>query len=282
MKPNFDAFLVRERPTLTGGDDRIENEASPRAQRAQRAGGSHSLEADGRERKEGAVRVLCLGNQAVLARGLKTGFAIDGRLVIVGALSSASQLAEEVERLHPDVLMLDIELPGLDAFEVAQRWRQADPNMRVVVLSAHVRAAYVSASLRAGVGAYFSKSDELEDIIRGIHQVARERHASFLLGPKVGERCRAETVKRMEPTPHNTEPKSRSASPAILLHSLTPREAELLCLIGNGLSRMQIAAQLRRSAKTIDAHQGRMLKKLGIQTRSELMRFAIREGLASA
>jgi DNA-binding CsgD family transcriptional regulator len=78
------------------------------------------------------------------------------------------------------------------------------------------------------------------------------------------------------------EPGARADRPATLLESLTAREKEILRLIGGGLSRIQIAAQISRSPKTVDGHQDRMMRKLGIPTRADLMRFAIREGLAEA
>lgn len=264
------------------GRNEVEEAVAPKGQRAGRLEVSRAPNADEGEHKEGAVRVLCVDDHAVLVEGLKARFAIDGGIEIVGRLPSAARLSEEVDRRHPDVVMLDIEMPGPDAFEMTDRMRHKHPEVRVVVLSAHIRDAYISASFRAGVCAYFSKSDELEDIIRGIHQVARNRNASFLLGPKVSERCRPVAVKSGEAEARNNSGVMRNGEPATLLESLTAREAEILRLIGKGLSRTQIAAQLCRSAKTIDAHQGRMMKKLGIEARADLMRFAIREGLAQA
>jgi DNA-binding NarL/FixJ family response regulator len=225
--------------------------------------------------------VLCVDDHAVLVEGLKAQFAIDGGIEVVGRLATAARLVEEVARLRPAAVLLDIEMPGPDAFEMADRLKRAHPEVRVIVLSAHVRDAFISASFAAGASAYFAKSDELEDIVRGIHEVMRSKSGSFVLGPKVRERCR--------PLPNSKHAGGgqdmsvmRVGAPMTLLASLTSREAEVLRLIGKGLSRTQIAAQLCRSPKTIDGHQDRMMKKLGIPARADLMRFAIREGLAEA
>jgi DNA-binding NarL/FixJ family response regulator len=226
-----------------------------------------------------AVRVLCVDDHAVLIEGLKARFAVDGMIEVVGQLETAARVVEEVRRLRPDVVLLDIEMPGPDAFEMADRLKRAHPGVRVVILSAHVRDAYISASFAAGACAYFAKSDQLADIISGIHEVVRSRSDSFVLGPKVRERCRPVAPGRRA---HAEMDAMRTGAPMTLLASLTPREAEILRQIGKGLSRIQIAAQLCRSAKTIDAHQGRMMKKLGIAARADLIRFAIREGLAQA
>jgi len=227
-----------------------------------------------------AIRVLCVDDHAVLVEGLKAQFAIDGKIEVIGRLATAARLVDEVRLLAPDAVLLDIEMPGPDSFEMADRLRQAFPGVRVMVLSAHIRDGYISASFAAGVCAYFSKSDELEDIVNGIHEVMRTKPGTFLLGPKVRERCRAPS----HPVRAGADDISvmQSGAPMTLLASLTAREAEVLRLIGKGLSRNQIAAQICRSVKTIDGHQDRLMKKLGIPARADLMRFAIREGLANA
>lgn len=232
-----------------------------------------------------AIRVLCVDDHAVLVEGLKAQFAIDGGIEVVGRLATAARLVDEVQRLRPAAVLLDIEMPGPDAFEMADRLKQAHPDVRVIVLSAHIRDGYISASFAAGVCAYFAKSDELDDIVKGIHEVMRTRPGTFLLGPKVRERCRPITAGgRPAPPPGAKDDVSimRAGAPMTMLASLTSREAEILRLIGKGLSRNQIASQLCRSVKTIDGHQDRMMRKLGIPARADLMRFAIREGLAQA
>lgn len=235
-----------------------------------------------------AIRVLCVDDHAVLVEGLKAQFAIEGKIEVIGRLNTATRLVDEARRLKPNAILLDIEMPGADAFEMADRLKRTLPEIRVIVLSAHIRDAFISASFAAGACAYFAKSDELEDIVQGILQVMQSRSNTFVLGPKVRERCCP------LPTPRAGDLELASAQqpaagfpigdgvPATLLSSLTSREAEILRLIGKGLSRVQIATQLCRSAKTIDGHQERMMKKLGISSRSDLMRLAIREGLAQA
>lgn len=232
-----------------------------------------------------AIRVLCVDDHAVLVEGLRAQFAIEGRIEVVGRLSSAAGLVEEVQRLRADAVLLDIEMPGPDAFESADRLRRACPNVRVIVLSAHIRDGFISASVAAGACAYFAKSDEPADIVSGVYQVMHRRSETFLLGPKVRERCQ---VRQPDGTLVHTGLMTASTTlglagaPTPLLESLSAREAEILRLIGKGLSRHRIAAELCRSVKTIDGHQDRILRKLGISTRADLMRFAIREGLAQA
>jgi DNA-binding NarL/FixJ family response regulator len=230
------------------------------------------------------LRLLCVDDHAVLVEGLAARFAIERGLELVGRLATAARLEEEVDRLKPHVVILDIEMPGPDAFEMADRLTHRHSDTRVMVLSAHVRDAFITAAFRAGVAAYFSKADDLDDIVRGIYEVARSQPSSFLLGPKVRERCRpAAFSDQLTPIVTQDPRFDRSAGvPSTKLSSLTARESEILRFIGKGLSRIQIGSELCRSAKTVDAHQARMMKKMGISTRADLMRFAIREGLAEA
>jgi len=233
------------------------------------------------------VRVLCVDDHAVLIEGLKAQFLLDSSIRCIGTLASAQHLLEEVGRLRPDVVLLDIEMPGPDAFEAADRVRHIYPRTRVVILSAHIRDGYIDAAFKCGAWGYFAKSDDLAAIIAGIREVVRGREGTFVLGPKVKERCvpaaaptRAPGVSK--PAMWRGTAASDDGQPVTPLSTLSMREIEVLRLIGKGLSRNQIAAELTREVKTIDGHQKRIMFKLGVQTRADLMRLAIREGLAEA
>ncbi len=229
------------------------------------------------------IRVLCAEDHAVLVEGLKAQFAIDGRIHVVGSVSSPEHLLEEVARLKPDIVLLDIEMPGPDVFEMADRMRHMHPSLRFAFLSAHIRHGYLAAAYKCGAWGYFAKGDELHDIVAGIMELAHSTAGTFVMGPKVAQLC-------ARPAPTSSGPRSTTANTVMEkdrpvappLESLTAREIEVLRLIGKGQSRNEIAAELSRSAKTIDGHQERMMRKLHIDSRAELMRFAIREGLAEA
>ncbi len=216
------------------------------------------------------LRVLCVDDHAFLVDGLQARFALEPDLECAGRLATADHLLDEVRRLRPDVVLLDIEMPGADPFEAADDVRRQFPATRVVFLSAHVRDHYLSAAFRAGAWGYFSKSDDTDAIIEGIRQAAR---GQFVLGPKVAQRARpAHRPRRGErAAPETTDSKA---------DALTDREQEVLRLVGRGLSRAQIAQSLHRSPKTIDGHRERIMRKLGLHTSPELVRFAIREGYA--
>lgn len=214
-----------------------------------------------------AVSVLCIDDHAVLVDGLASCFAADGRLRLIGSLPAADRLTAAVAKLQPDIVLLDVELPGIDAFEAADRLRHADPSRRFAFLSGHLRSGSVAAASRCGAWGYFAKADPPSSLVAGLLEIARGRPGSFVAGPSVRGLVVA--------ADHNDRPCTR-------LGLLTVRELEVLRLIGKGRSRCEIASELARSPKTVDGHQERMMKKLGIVTRNELMRFSIREGLAEA
>lgn len=231
-----------------------------------------------RDPRKALVRVLCVDDHDVLVEGLKAQFAIDGQLRCVASLGSAEDLIDAVAEHRPDVVLLDIEMPGPDVFEVADRMHHLHPEARFVFLSAHIRDGFLASAFRCGGSGYFAKSDALEEIVDGLKRVARCAEGTFVMGSKVRARCQPPRIRQGSV--------GKAAAPAgppnTLLDSLTQRELEVLRLIGKGLSRGEIGEELARSPKTIDGHQERIMKKLRVFTRAELMRFAIREGLAQA
>lgn len=242
-----------------------------------------------REGSRAVVRVLCVDDHEVLVEGLKAQFGIDGQVRCVASLGSAEHLIDAVHEHKPDVVILDIEMPGPDVFEVADRLRHLSPETRFVFLSAHIRDGFLASAYRCGGSGYFSKADDLEEIVEGLKRVARCAEGTFVMGSKVRSRCQLPKVRgsrlagvssSLRGSSTRTAP--MSGPPATLLESLTQRELEVLRLIGKGMSRGEIGNELARSPKTIDGHQERIMKKLRVTTRAELLRFAIREGLAQA
>lgn len=216
-----------------------------------------------------AIRILCVDDHDLLVNGLRARFELERDLALVGHLTSAERLLTVVREERPDVILLDIEMPGPDPFEAADAVRLQCPDARVVFLSAHIRDHYISSAVRAGAWGYFSKGDETDAIVEGVRTVARGR---FAFGPKVQERCRPSRDRRRD----------AAKPPSTKLDALSPREQEVLRLIGRGMTRSDIARELCRSPKTVDGHREKIMEKLDIHDRGELVRFAIREGLVEA
>ena len=265
----------------------IENPASegeiPRVLARRRTADTPATTPAHRDQQRAPVRVLCVDDHVVLIEGLKAQFMADGQVRCVASLTSAEGVIESVAEHRPDVVLLDIEMPGPDVFEVADRLHHLHPETRFVFLSAHIRDGFLASAFRCGASGYFAKGDDLEEIVDGLKKIARCAEGTFILGSKVRARCQPPKMRNGRVVGKTAGRGDAPASPpATLLDSLTQRELEVLRLIGKGLSRGEIGNELARSPKTVDGHQERIMKKLRVFTRAELMRFAIREGLAQA
>ncbi len=214
------------------------------------------------------LRVLCVDDHYFLAEGMKSRLSLESDMEIVGWLESAEGLAEEVRRRDVDVVLMDIEMPGPDVFEVLADLRQSNPQVRTIILSAYVRDHYIDAADKAGAWGYLSKSDTPDSVVAAIRKVVGDE---FAFGPKVLERCR----------PGRAAP-AQQDRPVSRLEELTPREIQILRLIGKGMSRVEIAHTIHRSPKTVDNHRAAIMRKLAIHDRVELARYALREGLTEA
>ena len=201
------------------------------------------------------VRVLCVDDHAFLVAGLRARLDIEPGMEFVGRLDTANDLVSHVRRTRADIVLMDIEMPGADVFEAIHDLRGRCPDVRTILLSAHVRDKYLDSAFASGAWGYLTKSDSPDEVIDGIWKVTNGESA---VSPDVMAR---------------QNPKGSK------LARLTTRETQILRMIANGMSRTDIAARLHRSPMTIDNHRKSILKKLGVHDRVELVRYAIAEGL---
>ena len=201
--------------------------------------------------KRPSTRVLCVDDHAFLIEGLCARFEHDGDLRCVGRLATAERLIPEVRRLQPEIVVLDIEMPGPDPFEMADTVRRVAPSVHVVFLSAHVRDHYIHAAIEAGAAGYFSKSDEPDEILEGLRRIARGK---VVFGSAVQARLRTTNPgQAIELKPAPTK-----------LDALSPREQQILRMIGRGLGRAEIAREACISPKTVDNHRESIMTKLDL------------------
>ncbi len=217
---------------------------------------------------EKTIRVLCVDDHAFLADGLRARFEQESDLEFAGWIESAAGLAQAVERTPVDVVLLDIEMPGADSFEILQDLMRIHPEIRVIIFSAYVRDHYIDEAVKCGAWGYLSKGDQPEAVIKAIRTVAG---GEFAFSDEVLARTQKKKAQSRDQV---------AAGPTSKLDLLTPRERQILRLIGRGMSRTEIAEALHRSPKTIDVHRAAIMEKLQINDRVELVRFALREGLA--
>jgi len=173
-----------------------------------------------------------------------------------GTGPEAVRLAKE---LRPDVIIMDIAMPEMTGVEATRRIREANPASQILILSMHKDSVYVRESLRAGARGYLLKESIDEDLLRAVRAVAE---GGGFLSPEISR-----TV--LDDYQQTTDP----------FDLLTAREREVLQLLAEGKVAKEVATALEVSVFTVDAHRGRILKKLGLRSSTELVKFAMRKGL---
>lgn len=215
------------------------------------------------------LRVLCVDDHPILVEGVRARLRLEPELELVGDLASADNLIAEAKKHKPDIVLMDVAMPGLDPFTAATDLGRQCPDVKTVFLSAHIRDHYLDAAFRAGAWGYLYKGDDIEDIVQAIKRVAA---GEYVFSPRVLQRV------RVPGTPQPPGPPKRASK----FDALTPMEVQILRMIGQGLSRTRIARDLHRSVKTVDTHRAAIMQKLDIHDRTELALFAAREGLVDS
>jgi DNA-binding NarL/FixJ family response regulator len=185
-------------------------------------------------------------------------------LELVGEAGTGAQAVQLVRELHPDVVVMDIRMPGMDGIEATQMITREDETSRVVILTTFDDDDHVYAALRAGASGFLVKDMALEDILAGIRVVAA---GDALIAPSVTRRLIKEFADRPEPVARRP------------VQGITDREREVLTLVGRGLSNSEIAAELFITVATAKAHVARLFTKLSARDRVHLVILAYEAGL---
>jgi len=209
---------------------------------------------------EKKVRVLLADDHELVRAGVRKVLENSPGFEVVGEASRGDETLAKLAELEPDVLLLDLNMPGGDGFEVLRTARDTAGGTRIVVLSLHVQAEYVSRAVREGADGYLSKdlaAQELPDAI-----------ASVMAGKPWYSAAVQEVLAKVVRT-GGTRP----------LEKLTPREREVLVGIARGLTSKEIGAQFNISARTVETHRAALMRKLDVRSIALLTQLAIREGL---
>ncbi len=199
----------------------------------------------------------------IVRRGLRGILEGEGGCKVVAEASDGLTAAQLVEKLKPHVLVLDLNMPRLHGIEVLRQTRTTSPHTRVIVLSMHNDEPYVIESLRAGASAYILKGSESQEILQALKEVMAGRR---FLSATLSEWAINALV-------------AKPADDADPLQSLTQRERMVVQLAAEGHTNGEIAEKLFISPRTAETHRTNLLRKLGLQTQTDLVRFAIRKGL---
>lgn len=212
------------------------------------------------------LRIVLAEDHHVVRQGLQALLKTEQDMQLVGEAATGLDALRLVEKLEPDVLVLDLMMPGLGGLEVARRVADKYPHTRVVILSMHQDEAYVAAALRAGAVAYVVKESTSAELIRAIREAAAGRR---YFSPPLSESVIADYLRKADDNTFD------------LYDTLTAREREVLQLAAEGYTNSEIAAKLFISARTVESHRANLMRKLNLHSQSELIRYAVRKGIIS-
>jgi DNA-binding NarL/FixJ family response regulator len=210
-----------------------------------------------------SVRVLIADDQALVRKGLRMILEVEPDLDVVGEAADGEAALLVARETRPDVVLMDVRMPGMDGLEATRRLlvgRGDDP--RVLILTTFDLDDYVYEALRAGASGFVLKDMPPEQLVAAIHTIAQ---GEALLSPVITRRLIESFVQRPPAAPNRTPPE---------LDRLTPREADILRLIARGLSNAEIAAEAFVSEPTVKTHVARILMKLGLRDRVQVVVYA--------
>jgi NarL family two-component system response regulator LiaR len=207
-----------------------------------------------------AVRVLLVDDHPVVRQGLRALLSTQDGIEVVGEADDGEAAVAAAERLSPDVVLMDVVMPGMDGVEALRRIGERRPQTRVVMLTSYADERRAMEAVDAGASGFLLKDASPRDVAAAIRAAHR---GEAVLHPSVAAKLLAE--RRRPPAAHA---------------DLTARELEVLRLIARGLQNKQIAAQLHVSEKTVKTHVSAILRKLDVTDRTQAAMYAVREGLA--
>jgi DNA-binding NarL/FixJ family response regulator len=211
------------------------------------------------------IRILLCDDHLLIRASLKSLIGEFPGIDVVGEAGDGREALEHVARLRPNVVVMDIAMPGLNGLEATRRLVKEHPQVRVVMLSMHADESHVLQALRAGASGYVLKGSAPRELEMAIEAVAR---GEIFLSPAISKHVIDVYLNRAEGQTNS-------------LDLLTPRQREILQLIAEGRSSKQIAQMLDASVKTIESHRASLMERLDIHEVAGLVRYAIRHGLVS-
>ena len=209
-------------------------------------------------------RLLLADDHTILVEGLKALLAPE--FDVVATAGDGRAVLEAAKEYQPDIVLLDISMPGLNGIEAARRLKQSNPDAKLIVLTMHGDLSFVRAAFEAGASGYVLKQSAATELVTALREVdTGRRYISSLILERLG-----------------TETLTFLRRPAKISGDLTTRQREVLQLLAEGHVRKEIAEILGVSVKTVEFHKQKITEKLGIHSDAALTAYAIRHGIASA
>lgn len=213
------------------------------------------------------IRVLLVDDHMVVRIGLKALINGEPDMEVVGEAGNGAEGVERARGLQPDVVVMDISMPEMDGLEATRRIRQECPTAQVLILTVHAQERYLFPVLKAGAAGYVLKSTVDTELFDAIRTVAR---GGAFLYPAATRLLLEDYVSQLQ-----------SGSHPDAYETLSEREREVLKLIALGYTATQVAEKLALSPKTVETYRGRIMEKLNLSSRSDLVQYALARGLLS-
>jgi NarL family two-component system response regulator LiaR len=215
---------------------------------------------------ETPIRVLLVDDHAVVRKGMRALLDREPGIEVVGEAENGDQAVHAADRLRPDVILMDLEMPGTDGVEATRQITTHQGDMRIVVLTSHAAEEDVFPALKAGAQGYLLKHSAPEEVLQAIRQAHR---GETVLHPSIARMVLQELNRPAQAK------QPRTAEP------LSERELEVLRLVARGMSNQEIAGTLVVGEATVRSHVSSILRKLQLASRTQAALYALREGLAS-
>lgn len=209
-----------------------------------------------------SLTLVLADDHQIVRQGLRAILRGEADIELVGETARGDEAIQLVERLQPDVLVLDLMLPDINGLEVTRRLSAKSSRTRIVILSMHANEAYVVEAMRAGAHAYVLKDASASELLQAIQSGQR------FLSSSISERAISNYLEKAEGAPLDP------------YHTLTGREQEVLQLTANGLSGTEISERLHISPRTVETHRANLMRKLRVRNQKELIRYAMQRLLS--
>ncbi len=208
-----------------------------------------------------AITILLADDHHVVRTGIRNLLETEAEFEVIGEASTGLEAVQMTEKLSPDVMVLDLMMPGLNGLEVT---RQVQNKTKVLILSMHSNEAYVLEALQNGAYGYVLKDSTAEELIQAVHEVSRGKR---YLSPPFSDRAIAAYIQRTQ---------SSEMDP---YETLTTREREILLLVAEGRNTGEISQALSISTRTVEGHRASVMHKLNLHSQAEMIRYALRRGI---
>ena len=212
------------------------------------------------------IKVLLAEDHTIVRKGLRALLDRDIGIKIVGEAEDGREAVRKVEKLQPDVVVMDIAMPGLNGLEATRQIKKRFPGIKIIILTVHSNEEYVLQTLRAGASGYLVKKAAPADLIEAIHSVYK---GNSFLSPSISKTVIDEYIRQAE----------TKSERDIIYEKLTNREREVFQLIIEGHKNREIANLLHVSIKTVETHKAHIMDKLNVSGTSELIRYCYDKGL---